>query len=139
MSQLTVEIEDTFANVLELAANNDLDEFKRFVGQNPVAIDEVGDWYGRKKVIEQRTPLMVAATYGSLDVLRFIINHSSADVNRFCGIDKTTALHCAASGGSLNAIEAVKSFFLLVLIGTVLMLMAIDQLMLLLPLTNSLM
>ncbi|KAG0456787.1 hypothetical protein HPP92_024575 [Vanilla planifolia] len=108
MSQLTVEIEDTFANVLELAANNDLDEFKRFVGQNPVAIDEVGDWYGRKKVIEQRTPLMVAATYGSLDVLRFIINHSSADVNRFCGIDKTTALHCAASGGSLNAIEAVK-------------------------------
>ncbi|XP_020590577.1 zinc finger CCCH domain-containing protein 24-like [Phalaenopsis equestris] len=108
MNQLSVVIEDTFASVLELAANNDLDGFKRFVDRDPLAIDEVGDWYGRKKVFEQRTPLMVAATYGSLEVLELILNLSSENVNRYCGPDKTTALHCAASGGSVNAVEAVK-------------------------------
>ncbi|KAI0493115.1 hypothetical protein KFK09_027391 [Dendrobium nobile] len=108
MNKLTVEIEDTFASVLELAANNDVDGFKRSIDRDPLAIDEVGDWYGRKKVIEQRTPLMVASTYGSLDVLELILNLSSENVNRCCGPDKTTALHCAASGGSVNAVEAVK-------------------------------
>lgn len=108
MNQLTVDIEDTFASVLELAANNDVDGFKRSIDRDPLAIDEVGDWYCRKKVIEQRTPLMVAATYGSLDVLELILSLSSENVNRYCGPDKTTALHCAASGGSVNAVEAVK-------------------------------
>ncbi|PKA59944.1 Zinc finger CCCH domain-containing protein 24 [Apostasia shenzhenica] len=108
MNHLTVETEDTFVSVLELAANNDVDGFKRIGDRDPSAIDEVGEWYGRKKVIEQRTPLMVASTYGSVDVLKFILSVSSVDVNRCCGPDMTTALHCAASGGSLNAIEAVK-------------------------------
>lgn len=108
MNKLTVETEDTFASVLELAANNDVDGFKRSVDRDPMAIDEVGDWYGRQKMIEQRTPLMVAATYGSLDVLELILKLSSENVNRYCGPDKTTALHCAASGGSVNAVEAVK-------------------------------
>lgn len=108
MDHLTVEIEDSFSSVLELAANNDVDRFKRFIDRDPSAIDEVGDWYGRKKIIEQRTPLMVAATYGSLEVLMLIINLSSSDVNRSCGPDKTTALHCAASGGSDKTLEAVK-------------------------------
>ncbi|KAG0485503.1 hypothetical protein HPP92_009582 [Vanilla planifolia] len=85
MNHLTVEIEDSFGSLLELAANNDVEAFKRSVDRDPSAIDEVGDWYGRKKVIEQRTPLMVAATYGSVDVLELIISLSSADVNRLCG------------------------------------------------------
>lgn len=108
MNQLTVEIEDTLASLLELASNNDVSGFKKSLDRDVSAVDEVGDWYGRRKVMEQRTPLMVAATYGSLDVLRLVLAISSADVNRSCGEDRTTALHCAASGGSSNAVEAVK-------------------------------
>ncbi|KAJ6310118.1 hypothetical protein OIU76_014950 [Salix suchowensis] len=70
-------------------------------------------WYGRRKgskqiVLDQRTPLMVAATYGSIDVLKLILDHIKADVNLPCGKVKTTALHCATSGGSINAVDAVR-------------------------------
>ncbi|XP_057719027.1 zinc finger CCCH domain-containing protein 30 [Arachis stenosperma] len=113
MNHLTVETEDSFAGLLELAANNDVDGFKRMIECDPSSVDEVGLWYGRRKgskqmVNEQRTPLMVAAIYGSIDVMRMILSLSEADINRPCGADKSTALHCAASGGSENAVDAVK-------------------------------
>ncbi|KAF9598104.1 hypothetical protein IFM89_024449 [Coptis chinensis] len=113
MNHLTVETEDSFSSLLELAANNDVDAFKRSVERDISAIDEIGLWYGRQKgskqmVLEHRTPLMVAATYGSVDVLKIIIGLSEADVNLSCGPDKSTALHCAASGGSLHAVDVVK-------------------------------
>ncbi|XP_059462617.1 zinc finger CCCH domain-containing protein 30 [Corylus avellana] len=112
MNHLTVQTEDTFASLLELAANNDIEGFKRSIERDPSCIDEIGLWYGRKKgskqmVNEHRTPLMVAATYGSIDVMKLIISLSDADVNRPCSLDKSTALHCAASGGAVNAVEAV--------------------------------
>ncbi|KAJ6791814.1 zinc finger CCCH domain-containing protein 24-like [Iris pallida] len=108
-----VETEDSFSNLLELAANNDLDGFKRSADRDPSAVDEVGLWYGRKKgsnlmVLQHRTPLMVAATYGSMEVLAHIVSELVVDVNRSCGEDGVTALHCAASGGSENAVQAVK-------------------------------
>ncbi|XP_065000352.1 zinc finger CCCH domain-containing protein 24-like isoform X1 [Musa acuminata AAA Group] len=113
MSRLTVEIDSFSLSLLELAANNDVDAFRLFLDRDPSAVDEVGLWYGRRKgsnrmVLEQRTPLMVAATYGSLDVLKLIVSLPSVDVNRVAGLDGTTALHCAASGGSLEAVDAVK-------------------------------
>ena len=113
MNHLTVETEDTFASLLDLAANNDIEGFKRLIERDPSGIDEIGLWYGRKKgskqmVNECRTPLMVSATYGSIDVMKLILSLSDADVNRPCGHDKSTALHCAASGGAVNAVEAVK-------------------------------
>ncbi|KDP43473.1 hypothetical protein JCGZ_16760 [Jatropha curcas] len=113
MNHLTVETEDSFSSLLEFAANNDVEGFKHLIERDASSIDEVGYWYGRQKgskniVLDHRTPLMVAATYGSLDVLKFILTHTDADVNLLCGMDKTTALHCAASGGSKNAVEAVK-------------------------------
>ncbi|KAG1367015.1 zinc finger CCCH domain-containing protein 24 [Cocos nucifera] len=115
MSHLTVVTDDCFSNLLELAANNDADGFRRSLDRDPSAVDEVGMWYGRKKgsnqmVLERRTPLMVAATYGSIDVLRLILSLSVVDVNRGCGPgpDSTTALHCAASGGLASAVDAVK-------------------------------
>ncbi|XP_043691307.1 zinc finger CCCH domain-containing protein 30-like [Telopea speciosissima] len=113
MNHLTVETDDSFASLLELAANNDLEGFKRSIERDSSSIDEISLWYGRQKgskqmVLEDRTPLMVAATYGSVDVLKLILSLSEADVNRSCGPDKTTALHCAASGGSVNAVTAVK-------------------------------
>lgn len=113
MNHLSVETEDTFASLLELAANNDIEGFKQLIERDPSGIDEVGLWYGRQKgskqmVLEHRTPLMVAAMYGSVDVLKLILFLSEADVNRSCGIDKTTALHCAASSGSGNVVNVVK-------------------------------
>ena len=113
MNHLTVETDDAFASLLELAANNDVEGFKRSIVCDPSGVDEVGLWYGRQKgskqmVNEQRTPLMVAATYGSIDIIRLILSESSADVNLSCGNDKSTALHCAASGGALNAVDVVK-------------------------------
>ncbi|XP_008778227.2 zinc finger CCCH domain-containing protein 24-like [Phoenix dactylifera] len=113
MNHLTLETDDNFSSLLELVADNDADGLRRAVDEYPSAVDEIGLWYGRKKgsnrmVLEPRTPLMVAATYGSIEVLQLILSSSSVDVNRCCGPDKTTALHCAASGGSANAVDAVK-------------------------------
>ncbi|KAA8518204.1 hypothetical protein F0562_015678 [Nyssa sinensis] len=113
MNHLTVETEDNFASLLDFAANNNIEGFQRSIESDPSGIDEIGLWYGRQKgskqmVLEQRTPLMVAATYGSINVLKLILSLPNADVNRSCGVDKSTALHCAASGGSVNAVDAVK-------------------------------
>ncbi|KAB2096940.1 hypothetical protein ERO13_A01G134100v2 [Gossypium hirsutum] len=113
MNHLTVVTEDTFASLLELAANNDVEGFKRSMEHDPSGVDEVGLWYGRQKgskqmVNEERTPLMVASMYGSIDVIKLILSSSDADVNLVCGRDKSTALHCAASGGADNVIDVVK-------------------------------
>ncbi|KAJ8762663.1 hypothetical protein K2173_010684 [Erythroxylum novogranatense] len=113
MNHLTIETEDAFANMLDLAANDDVENLKRSIERDPSCVDEVGLWYGRKKgsrqmVNERRTPLMVAATYGSADVIKLILSLSDVDVNRACGLDKSTALHCAASGGAVNAVGVVK-------------------------------
>ncbi|XP_009618285.1 zinc finger CCCH domain-containing protein 30 [Nicotiana tabacum] len=113
MNHLTVETEDSFVSLLELAANNDIVAFKRLMEHDLSGIHEVGLWYGRQKgsrqmVLEHRTPLLVAATYGSIDVLKLILSLPEVDVNQSCGRDKSTALHCAASGGSRNAVDAVK-------------------------------
>ncbi|KAJ9685710.1 hypothetical protein PVL29_017660 [Vitis rotundifolia] len=113
MNHLTVETEDSFSSLHELAANNDVDGLKRSLERDASAINEVGLWYGRQKgskqmVLKHRTPMMVAATYGSVEVLKLILSRSDADVNVSCGPDKSTALHCAASGGSVNAVDVVK-------------------------------
>ncbi|XP_068331457.1 zinc finger CCCH domain-containing protein 30-like [Pyrus communis] len=113
INHLTVETEDAFASLLELAANNDIQSFKRLIEHDPSGIDEIGLWYCRQKgskqmVNEQRSPLMVAATYGSIDVMKLILSLSYADVNQACGRDRSTALHCAASGGAENAVDCVK-------------------------------
>ncbi|KAM7512329.1 hypothetical protein LguiB_011204 [Lonicera macranthoides] len=113
MNQLTVETEDSFSSLLELAANNDVNGFNCSIEIDASAIDEVGLWYVRKKGSKQitneyRTPLMVAATYGSIDVMKIILSRPEVDVNRSCGKDKCTALHSAASGGSVDAVDVVK-------------------------------
>ncbi|KAK1282075.1 Zinc finger CCCH domain-containing protein 24 [Acorus calamus] len=115
----TVDSSELTSTLLELAANDDSEAFSRLVnrvndddgGNPPPPIDVVGLWYGRRR-LEHRTPLMVAATYGSLSVLRIILSIPSVDVNRSCGPDRWTALHCAASGGSIEAVEAVKLLLL---------------------------
>ncbi|TKY49596.1 Zinc finger CCCH domain-containing protein 30 [Spatholobus suberectus] len=113
MKNLTVHTEDSFSCLLELASNNDFEDFKQVLDRDASLINEVGVWYvrqiGSKQVVlEHRTPLMVAATYGSIDVLKLVLSCPEADVNFSCGTDKSTALHCAASGGSVNAVDVVK-------------------------------
>ncbi|KAJ8528542.1 hypothetical protein K7X08_022234 [Anisodus acutangulus] len=113
MNHLSVELEDTFASLLEIAADNDIEACKRWIEHDESSIHDVGLWYGHQKgsrqmVLEHRTPLMVAATYGSIDVLKLILSLPEVDVNQSCGGDKSTALHCAASGGSPSAVDAVK-------------------------------
>ncbi|XP_075510975.1 zinc finger CCCH domain-containing protein 30-like [Primulina tabacum] len=113
MSNLSVETEDSFSSVLEFAANNDLESFKRYIEFDLSAVDETGPWFVRKKGSkqiseEERTLLMVAATYGSVDVLKLIVALPEVDLNKSCGKNKWTALHCAAYGGSIHAFDVVK-------------------------------
>uniref|UniRef100_A0A803P4H6 C3H1-type domain-containing protein n=1 Tax=Cannabis sativa TaxID=3483 RepID=A0A803P4H6_CANSA len=113
MNGLIVKTEDSLSNLLELASDNDVDGFKRSIEQDSSSINDVGVWYSRRKgakhiVSEYRTPLMVAATYGSVDVLKLVLSCPEVDVNLSCGVHKSTALHCAASGGSVNALDVVK-------------------------------
>ncbi|CAA7060415.1 unnamed protein product [Microthlaspi erraticum] len=102
-------------SLLEFAACDDLQSFKREVEEKGLDLDEPGLWYCRslgskkKMGLEQRTPLMVAATYGSTKVLNFIISTGKSDVNRASGEDKVTALHCAVAGCSVNMIEVIKT------------------------------
>ncbi|KAI3448891.1 hypothetical protein Pfo_005556 [Paulownia fortunei] len=113
MGKLSVETEDSFSSLLEFAANNDVEAFRRSIELDLSAIDEAGIWYVRKKgskqiTQEERTPLMVAAAYGSVDVLKLIVALPEVDLNKLCGRDKWSALHCAAFGGSVNAFDVVK-------------------------------
>ncbi|KAL6341503.1 hypothetical protein AAG906_032623 [Vitis piasezkii] len=112
-----VESENSFSSLLEFAANNDVEGFQKSIELNGSVIDKVGLWYVHRKVskqmvLEHRTPLMVAAMYGSVDIVKLILSLSEADVNRSCGPDKSTALHCAVSGGTVNAVDVAKLLLL---------------------------
>lgn len=102
-----------FSVLLEFAAANDLTGFKTAIEEMGLDIDKSTLWYGRrigskKMAFEERTPLMIAAMFGSKDVLNYIIESGGVDVNRVCGSDGATALHCAAAGGSAASPEVVK-------------------------------
>ncbi|XVE79387.1 hypothetical protein DITRI_Ditri14bG0054500 [Diplodiscus trichospermus] len=102
-----------FSVLLELSASNDLIGFRNAMEEDDHDIDEPGLWYGRrlgskKMGFEERTPLLIASMFGSKDVVNYIIESGRVDVNRACGSDGATALHCAAAGGSFESIEVVK-------------------------------
>ncbi|CAI9273761.1 unnamed protein product [Lactuca saligna] len=100
--------------LLELAATDDVSEFVTTVEQKGMNLDEFSFWYGRrngskgKMGFEERTPLMIAAVYGSIQVLKYIIGTKKVDVNKPSDSDGATALHCAAAGGSSTSIDTVK-------------------------------
>jgi hypothetical protein len=101
------------SKLLELAATDDLAGFIDEVEERGSDIEGVSFWYGRsfgskKMGFEERTPIMIASLYGSTEVLKYIIETENVDVNRACGLDGATALHCAAAGGSWSSVEAVK-------------------------------
>lgn len=99
--------------LLELSASDNLLAFKNEVEVKGCDIDAASFWYGRrigsrKMGLEERTPLMVASLFGSSRVVKYILESGKIDVNRACGSDKVTALHCAAASGSTSAGEVVK-------------------------------
>lgn len=102
-----------FTLLLESAACNDLSGFKSLIEEEGLdTIDHSGLWYGRrlgttKMGFEERTPLMIAALFGSKEIVDYIISTGLVDVNRSCGSDGATALHCAVSGLSANSLEVV--------------------------------
>ncbi|KAL0402916.1 UNVERIFIED_CONTAM: Zinc finger CCCH domain-containing protein 29 [Sesamum radiatum] len=101
------------SKLLELAATDDLAGFICEVEERGCDVDEVGFWYGRsfgsrKMGFEERTPVMIASLYGSTEILKYIIGSGRVDVNKACGSDGATALHCAAAGGSWSSVEVVK-------------------------------
>ncbi|CAH2069510.1 unnamed protein product [Thlaspi arvense] len=102
-----------FSPLLESSACNDLSGFKSLVEEEGLeSIDRTGLWYGRrigskKMGFEERTPLMVAALFGSKEIVEYIISTGLVDVNRSCGSDGATALHCAVSGLSANSLDIV--------------------------------
>lgn len=99
--------------LLEFSAEDDLTAFKDAVEKEGHDVDEVGLWYGRRIGskefgFEERTPLMIAAMFGSKNVLSYILDMGRVDVNRACGSDGATALHCAVAGGSAASLEVIK-------------------------------
>ncbi|KAF8394909.1 hypothetical protein HHK36_018848 [Tetracentron sinense] len=99
--------------LLEFSASDDIIGLKRAVEEEGSDVDEASLWYGRiigskKMGFEERTPLMIAAMFGSSEVLKYIIESGRVDVNRACGSDGATALHCASAGGSPSSPEIVK-------------------------------
>ncbi|TYJ31139.1 hypothetical protein E1A91_A06G177500v1 [Gossypium mustelinum] len=99
--------------LLELAASDDLVAFKSEVEEKGLDFGEASFWYGRriglrKMGFEERTPLMIAAMFGSIEILKYIIGSGKIDVNRACGSDGVTALHCAVAGGADSSVEIVK-------------------------------
>ncbi|XVE99768.1 hypothetical protein REPUB_Repub03eG0229500 [Reevesia pubescens] len=99
--------------LLELAASDDLVAFKSEVEEKCLDLGEASFWYGRrigsrKMGFEERTPLTIAAMFGSVDVAKYIIGSGKIDVNRACGSDGVTALHSAVAGGVNSSVEIVK-------------------------------
>ncbi|KAE8686647.1 Zinc finger CCCH domain-containing protein 29 [Hibiscus syriacus] len=99
--------------LLELAASNDLVAFKTEVEEKGLDLGEASFWYGkriwsRNMGFEERTPLTISAMFGSVGVLKYIIESGKIDVNGACGTDGVTALHCAVAGGSESLVEIIK-------------------------------
>ncbi|XP_016491466.1 zinc finger CCCH domain-containing protein 66-like [Nicotiana tabacum] len=102
-----------FSLLLELSASDDIVNFQKAVEEEGHDMNEVGLWYGRrigvkKMGYEERTPLMIAATFGSKRVLNYMLEKGCLDVNQACGSDGATALHCAIAGDSAALLEVVK-------------------------------
>ncbi|KAG2723911.1 hypothetical protein I3843_02G169500 [Carya illinoinensis] len=99
--------------LLELSAMDDLEAFRSEVEEKGLDVNEASFWYGRrigskKMAFEKRTPLTIAAMFGSVKVLKYMIETGKVDVNRVCGSDRVTALHCAVAGGTNSSVVIIK-------------------------------
>ncbi|XP_058788320.1 zinc finger CCCH domain-containing protein 66-like [Vicia villosa] len=99
--------------LFEFSAKDDVIAFKDAVEKEGCDVDEIGFWYGRsigsnKMSYEERTPLMIASLFGSKGVVSYILGTDRVDVNRACGSDRATALHCAVYGCSADSVKVIQ-------------------------------
>ncbi|KAG6492240.1 hypothetical protein ZIOFF_047192 [Zingiber officinale] len=104
--------DDNVMLLLELAASDAVSAFKQAVEEEGWPLDAAAPWYvrspGRGMGYQQRTPLMIAALYGSIAVIDYILATRPAEAVRSAASDGATALHCSAAGGAPSSLEVVK-------------------------------
>jgi hypothetical protein len=103
----------TCSKLLEFSAADDLSGFISELEKKGCDVNELSFWYGRRigsknMGLEERNALLIASMYGSIKVLKYLIETGKLDVNKAYGSDGVTALHCAAAGGSSSSVEVVK-------------------------------
>ena len=116
--------------ILAAAASNDLHTVRWLVERESVPVDCSADWLVpdsniksnqphdssglSKKQLERRrrTPLMVAASHGGLEVLSYLLRGGADPNARSEDGERCTAMHCAASGGSAMSAEAIRTLLL---------------------------
>lgn len=101
--------------LLELAANNDVRGLQAAVEEKGASVlNECGRWYCRqvssnKMGLVERSPIMIAASFGSLEVLEYILAvHGHGHINKVCSADKSTVLQCAVASGASNTSQMVQ-------------------------------
>lgn len=104
--------------VLAAAASNDLAQVRWLLERENVPVDFMGDWYaeprngGKGLERQRRTPCMVAASHGSLEVLLYVLQMGADPNLRSEDEDRCTAMHCAAAGGAALSTDAIKTLLL---------------------------
>ena len=112
--------------ILAAAASNDVAATRWLIEHERVHVDQMGDWFapqggaaesnasttaiGNKHSsleCKRRTPLMVAATHGSVDALSYLLRAGADPNHRSDDDERASALHCAASGGSAMSVECI--------------------------------
>ena len=104
--------------ILAASASNDLAQVRWLIERENVPVDFVGDWYaeprngGKGLERQRRTPCMVAASHGSLEVLMYVLQ-MGADPNMLSeDEERCTAMHCAAAGGAALSTDSIKTLLL---------------------------
>jgi len=104
--------------VLAAAASNDLAQVRWLLERENVPVDFMGDWYaeprngGKGLERQRRTPCMVAASHGSLEVLLYVLQMGADPNMRSEDDERCTAMHCAAAGGAALSTDAIKTLLL---------------------------
>ncbi|XP_078446600.1 zinc finger CCCH domain-containing protein 47-like [Wolffia australiana] len=101
--------------LLELAAADDLGGFRRAVEECGLDPSQAHPWYGRwsnRMAVELRTPLMIAAVYGSAAVLDYLLTSGGAAALTLPSpSDGFTALRCAAAAAAAKPAKKEASSF----------------------------
>jgi hypothetical protein len=100
--------------LLELAADDDLLGFRRAVQEDNLSLVASSSWYGpsprssRALGLHLRTPAMVAALYGSTQVLSYVLSIAPSEAARASATDGATPLQLAAAGRAPSALAAAR-------------------------------
>ncbi|XP_051228600.1 zinc finger CCCH domain-containing protein 33-like [Lolium perenne] len=100
--------------LLELAADDDLQGFRRAVQDDNLSLVASSSWYGPSPrannalALHLRTPAMVAALYGSTHVLSYVLSIAPSEAARASATDGATPLLLANAGRAPSAPAAAR-------------------------------